>query len=104
MKFNDNPIMVLVGLIMVSLGIGSFFGYRFFPSSENVVIAVFVLAGILFFLVLAGNIKGGVGVTFTALWLVLMGLMGQFHLDFAYSGLILSLLPLAAGAFMLIGM
>ena len=103
LKLNDNPIMILLGIILIGLGIGSFFGYRFFPSNQNMVIAVFILAGILFFLVLTGNVKETVGVIFTALWLILMGLMGQFHLDFAYSGFLLSLLPISAGAFMLMG-
>ncbi len=103
MKFNENPIMVLLGLILIALGIGSFFGYRFFPDNQNLVIAVFVLAGILLFLVLAGNLKENVGVVFTALWLILMGLMGQFHLDFSYSGFVLSILPIGAGVFMLMG-
>jgi hypothetical protein len=104
MKLNENPIMLLVGIILLGLGIGSFFGYRFFPDNQNLVIAVFVLAAILLFLVLAGSIKANVGVIVTALWLILMGLMGQFHLVFQYSDFLLSLLPLAAGAFMVIGL
>jgi hypothetical protein len=103
MKFNDNPMMILLGIILVGLGIGSFFGFQFFPDNQNLIIAVFVLGGILLFLVATGNVKEAVGVIVTALWLILMGLMSQFNLDFAYSGFVLSIMPLGAGAFILIG-
>jgi hypothetical protein len=104
MKFNDNPIMILLGIIMLGLGIGSFFGYRFFPTNQPLTIAVFILAAIVLFLVLAGRVKENVGMVVTALWLILMGLMAQFNLTFSYSDVLLSALPLAAGGFMLIGL
>ena len=103
MKFNDNPVMIVIGIVLVGLGIGSFMGYRFFPDNQNLTIAVFVLAAILLFLVLAGYVKENVGIIVTALWLLLMGVMAQFKLSFAYSDLLLSLLPIGAGGFMLIG-
>ena len=94
MKFNDNPVMIVIGIVLVGLGIGSFMGYRFFPDNQNLTIAVFVLAAILLFLVLAGYVKENVGIIVTALWLLLMGVMAQFKLSFAYSDLLLSLLPI----------
>ena len=103
MKFNDNPVMIVIGIVLVGLGIGSFMGYRLFPDNQNLTIAVFVLAAILLFLVLAGYVKENVGIIVTALWLLLMGVMAQFKLSFAYSDLLLSLLPIGAGGFMLIG-
>ena len=104
MKFNDNPIMILLGIVLLGLGVGSFLGYRFFPTNQIMIIAVFILAAILVFLVLAGSLKENVSVVITALWLILMGLMAAFNLQFAYSGFLLSILPLAAGGFMIIGL
>ena len=104
MKVNSNPIIIVLGLILVALGIGSFFGYRLFPTSQAMVIAVFAVAVLILFLVLMGKIKENVGMFITILWLILMGLMVQFNLQFAYSGLILDFLPLGAGLFMLIGL
>ena len=97
MKFNDNPIMILLGIVLLGLGVGSFLGYRFFPTNQIMIIAVFILAAILVFLVLAGSLKENVSVVITALWLILMGLMAAFNLQFAYSSFLLSILPLAAG-------
>ncbi len=103
MKFNNNPIMIVLGIILLGLGVGSFFGYRIFPTNGYMIIAAFVIAAILLFLVLAGYVKENVGIIVAALWLILMGLMAYFHLDFTYSALILSILPLGAGGFMLLG-
>ncbi len=104
MKFNDNPVMIIIGLILLGLGVSSLLGYRIFPNNQNLTIAVFVLAALLLFLVLAGTVKENVGVIVTALWLLLMGVMAQFKLDFVYSNLILSILPLGAGGFMILGL
>ena len=103
MKLNDNPLMILLAIILIGLGIGSFLGFRFFPSNQNMVIAVFVLALLMIIIVLAGKVKENTGVIITALWLILMGLIAYFNLKFDYSDFILSGLPIAAGAFMLIG-
>ena len=104
MKFNDNPVMVLLGIVLVILGIGWFAGYRVFPTNQPMIIAVFVLAGLVLLLVLAGSVKENVGMIMTGLWLILMGLMAQFKLDFPYSQLLLAALPVAGGVFMLMGM
>jgi hypothetical protein len=103
MKFNDNPIMVLVGIVLIGVGIFSFLGFRFIPSNLNTQIAVFVLALLLIILVLAGKVKENTGVVITALWLILMGLIAYFNLKFDYSDLILSSLPIGAGFFMFMG-
>ena len=47
--------------------------------------------------------KENTGVIVSALWLILMGLMAYFNLKFDYSDLVLSVLPIAGGAFMIIG-
>jgi hypothetical protein len=103
MKFNDNPIMILLGIILLGLGIGSFFGYRFFPDNQYMIIAVIVLAGLLVLILLLGRVKENLGIILTILWLALMGIMAQFHLQFTYSDLLLSSLPIGAGFFMLLG-
>ena len=103
MKFNDNPMMILLGIILLGLGIGSFFGYRFFPDNQYMIIAVIVLAGLLVLIMLLGHVKENLGIILTIIWLVLMGIMAQFHLQFAYSDLLLSCLPIGAGFFMLLG-
>jgi len=104
MKLNENPIMLLLGIILVGVGIGSFLGYRFFPDTQNLIILVFVLAFLLIILTLSGRVKESVGVIIAALWLVLMGLMAYFNLKYSYSELLLSALPLAGGVFMVMGM
>jgi len=104
MKLNNNPVMIVIGLILLGLGVSSLLGYRIFPNNQNLTIAVFVLAALLLFLVLAGSVKENVGVVITALWLLMMGIMAQFKLNFPYSDLILSILPLGAGGFMLLGL
>lgn len=103
MKFNDNPLMILVGIILLGLGIGSFFGYQFFPNDQYTLIAVFVLAAILIILLLSGHLKEYLGVVLMIIWLLLMGVMAWFQLQFVYSSLILSALPVGAGFFLLLG-
>ena len=104
MKFSGNPIVITLGIILVGLGIGSFFGFRIFPTNQNMVYAVFAVAALLLILVLLGKTKENVGMFVTILWLVLMGLMAQFNLHFAYSDLLLDGLPVAGGLFMLVGL
>jgi len=104
MKINGNPIMIVLGIILVGLGVGSFFGFRIFPTNQNMIYAVFAVAALMLILVLMGKTKENVGMFVTMLWLVLMGLMAQFNLQFAYSNLLLSGLPLAGGLFMLVGL
>jgi hypothetical protein len=104
MKTNSNPILIVMGIILIALGIGSFFGYRIFPTNKIMIIADFVVAALILLLVLMGKVKENVGMFVMMLWLVLMGLMAQFNLNFAYSGLILDILPVAAGLFMLVGL
>ena len=104
MKLNGNPIMILLGIMLVGLGAGSFFGFRIFPTNQNMIYAVFAVAALMLILVLMGKTKENVGMFVTMLWLVLMGLMAQFNLQFAYSDLLLAGLPLAGGLFMLVGL
>lgn len=104
MRFNNNPVMIILGIILLGIGIGGLLGYHIFPSNQTLIIVVFALAGLTLFLVLAGNVKENIGMIVTALWLLLMGLIAQFHFDLHYNDLILAILPIGAGAFLLLGL
>ena len=103
MKLNNNPFMVVIAIALILLGALSYFGYRLFPTNIYMTIGVSVLGAIILILVLTGKAKENVGLFLVALWLVLMGVMSGFHLDFAYSSLLLALLPFAAGFFIFVG-
>jgi hypothetical protein len=103
MKLNSNPIMIVFAVALVLIGALSYFGYRLFPTNTYMTIGVAVLGAIFLLLVLTGKSKENVGMFLVALWLILMGVMSGFHLDFAYSGLLLALLPFAAGFFIFVG-
>ena len=104
MRINTNPVMIVLGIILVALGIGSFFGYRLFPNTQTYIYVVFGLAAVVLFLVLAGNVKENIGMIIIALWLLMLGLLAQFNISFRYSDIILSILPLAGGGFILLGL
>ncbi len=104
MKLNDNPLMIILGIILIILGIGAFFGLLFLPGDQYMIIAVFALAGLLVLLAIIAKPQGFVGTILMAAYLVLIGLIAQFQLSFVYSGVILTLLPLGAGVFLLMGL
>jgi hypothetical protein len=88
---------------MVLVGVSSFFSYRLFPTNQYMIIGVYVLAGLIMLLVFLGKFKENVGMITLAIWLALMGSMSMLNLTFAYSDYILSILPLGAGFFLLLG-
>jgi len=98
--------LILVGIILIGLGVETFFGPKLIPFYGNQVmtIGVVVLAALILFLVLAGSVKTYVGMVVTALWLLLIGVMSWLNLAFPpYTYLILAALPVGAGIFMLLG-
>jgi hypothetical protein len=103
MKFNDNPLMVLLGFFMLLIGASSFFNYRLYPTNYYLIIGVYVLAGLVTLLVFLGKLKANVGMITLAIWLALMGAMSMFNLTYVYSDLLLSILPLASGFFLILG-
>ena len=103
MKFNDNPLMIILGFIMLLIGAASFFNYRLYQTNNYLIIGVYVLAGLIMLLVFLGKLKENVGMIILAGWLALMGAMSMFNLTFIYSDVVLSILPMASGLFLLIG-
>jgi hypothetical protein len=104
MKLNENPIMVVLGFVFATIGVVSFLGYRLFPATGDVAIAMLALAAVIIFLVLFGKVKENVGMLVIALWLILQGVMKMFGLQFPYSDLLLSGLPVVSGFFLLLGL
>ena len=107
MKINSNPFTLLLGIIMLILGIGSFLGYSLLPalaSNINITYIAIAIAVLLALLVFTGKIRETVGTLFICLWIGLMAVMILFNLTFAYSDLILSIMPIASGIFLVIGL
>jgi len=103
MKINDNPLMVIIGFIMLLIGAMSFFNYRLYPTNQYLIYGVFVLAGLIMLLVFLGKFKENIGMIILAIWLALMGAMSMYNLTYAYSDLILSILPIGSGFFLILG-
>jgi len=103
MKLSANPFSVLLGVIMVGVGIASFFGFRLLAVSYYIQIGAYAIAVLLLLLVVTGKVKEGVGWVFLAMWLILTGLTGMFGLDYVYDDIVISGLPLLAGLFLLFG-
>ena len=106
MKINSNPFTLLLGIVMLLLGIGSFLGFALFPLLQgyfNVVYITLAVAVLLSMLVFSGRIKESVGTLLIVLWLGLMVVMAWFNINFTYSDLVLNALPIGAGIFLLIG-
>ncbi len=106
MKLNDNPILILLAIILVGLGVEKFFGPRIYPFPGNQILtyAMFILAAVVLFVVLAGRVRTGVGLVIMALWLLLIGLLSWLNVTFPYSDIVLAVLPIGAGIFMLLGL
>jgi hypothetical protein len=113
MKFNENPLMVVLGFLILLLGIGSFFGLRLYPIHNSLTIGslvldvnwfVYLIAGVIVLLVFLGNIKESVGMIIFAFWLALIGVISMSNIDFTYRDLIMSLMPIGAGGFLILGL
>lgn len=107
MKLNENAGMVLLGILLILVGIGLFFSlnlFTIFPDSQYLTYGSIGLCVLILILVLAGQIKENIGMVITALWFLLIGLMSFLNFRFTYSDLILALLPIGAGAFLIMGL
>ena len=104
MKINTNPFTLLLGIIMLIIGIGSFLGYSLFPILEGNMTLTYIAIGIAVVLVFTGRIKEAVGTLVISIWLGLMAAIIIGNVVFAYSDIIVSGLPLASGLFLLIGL
>ena len=103
MKLNENPLLAVLGVVLILIGALSFLNFRLFPTNIYMIIGVSVLAILILIIVFIGQVKSNVGLIVLALWLGLMGAMSYFGLTFSYSDLILSILPLGAGLFLILG-
>jgi uncharacterized membrane protein len=103
MKINDNPFMILLGVIMALIGIGSFLGYHFEPATQNMTYIMIAMAVLLALMVVLGKLKENVGILVIVLWLVLLILRKMLNFDFVYDWLVMSGMPIAAGFFLFIG-
>lgn len=107
MKINSNPFTLLLGIIMLIIGIGSFLGYSLFPILAGNIIITYIaiaVAALLALLVFTSRIKEAVGTLVICIWLGLMAAIILGNASFTYSDLVLSGLPFAAGLFLLIGL
>ena len=104
MRLNENPLMIVVGIALLLVGFLSFLNFRIFPTNMVMTIAVFAIAVLILVVVFTGRVKSNVGLIVFAIWLALMGVMSYFRLVFSYSDLLLSILPVGAGLFLIIGM
>jgi hypothetical protein len=103
MKINDNPFIILLGVIMAFIGIGSFLGYHYEPATQNMAYIMIALAVLLALMVVLGKLKENVGILIIVLWLVLLIIRKMLNFEFAYDWLVVSGMPIAAGFFLFIG-
>jgi hypothetical protein len=103
MKLNENPFMILFGVIMFLVGIGSFLGYRYEPGTQNMVYVLIAIAVLLALLVILGKLKENVGILIIVLWLVLLIIRKTLNFEFTYDWLVISGMPIASAFFLLIG-
>ena len=113
MKFNENPLMVILGFFMVLLGAVSFINLRLYPIHNSLTIGsvildvnwfVYLIAGVLILLVFLGKIKESVGMITFGIWIALIGVISMFNIDFTYRDLIMGLMPIGAGGFLILGL
>jgi hypothetical protein len=113
MRIGENPLMAILGVFMILLGVVSFFSLRLYPIHNTLTILqvvidvnwfVYLFAGILILLVFLGKIREAVGIITFSIWLILIGIIGMTSIDFAYRDLIMSILPMGAGGFLILGL
>ena len=103
MKLNENPLMIVFGIVMALLGIGWIAGIRI-PMEGYVPYAVGGIAALLLILLLSGKVKEYVGFIFAILWLGMQVLMSFYGFTFTYIELVMGILPIGSGLFMIMGM
>lgn len=93
---------VLLGIWLIMTGMVSLGGIRF--SGSGIILAVIaVLTGILFLLVdRSEKLWPRMGNVLLGVWLLATGLAPLLHIGFSGSGVVLSVIAIAAGALLLI--
>ena len=56
MNINDTPFMILLGVIMALVGLGSFLGIQYEPTTQNMVYVMIALAVLLALMVILGKL------------------------------------------------
>ena len=95
--------MILLGVIMALVGLGSILGFNYVPASQNMVYVMIALAVLLALLVVLGKLKENVGILIIVLWLVLLILRKTLNFEFVYDWLVIGGMPIASGFFLFIG-
>jgi len=103
MKINENPFMVLLGVIMAFLGVGSFLGYHYEPTSQNMLYIMIGIAVLLALMVILGKFKENVGILIIVLWLILLIIRKTLSFEFPFDWLVVAGMPIAAGLFLFVG-
>jgi hypothetical protein len=105
MKFTDNPIMILLGVLALAVGAFTFFDPRMATiTDERVLWAVLAVAVLIIFFVLLGKPGSPVGLILLAIFLGSLWVANYFKINFTYRDLILGALALGGGGFMLLGL
>jgi hypothetical protein len=105
MKFTDNPIMILLGIVTLAVGVLTFFDQRVAViTNEYVLWGVLGVAVLIVLIILLGKPGSPVGLILLAIFLASLWVANYFGLQFTYRDQILGALALGGGAFMLMGL
>ena len=105
MKFTDNPIMILLGVITLAVGAFTFFDNRVVVITNDYVLwGVLGVAILIVMSTLLGKPQAPVGLILLAIFLASLWVANYFKLYFSYRDMILAALAVAGGGFMLLGL
>ena len=103
MKLSNNLGMLLLGIWLILTGLLPLLNLNF-PASGTLLAILAVAAGVLILLPMRKmRLSKNLGMLLLGIWLILTGLLPLLNLNFPASGLILTILAVAAGVLIVLG-
>ena len=98
--FSERLTYIVLGIFLVLTGLMSFISG---VSALSVIIAILALAAGILILVTTPGVSNNIGWVMTAIYLIVLGLIGLINFSFSGLSTIMAILSIAAGVILLIG-
>ena len=98
--FSERLTYIVLGIFLVLTGLMSFISG---VSALSVIIAILALAAGILILVKTPGVSNNIGWVMTAIYLIVLGLIGLINFSFSGLSTIMAILSIAAGVILLIG-
>jgi len=104
MLHDRHPLVIVGAILLLVLGILSLLSsFRDFGGNAYFDYGMLALGLIVLLIALLSRVKGSMGLILAGLWLVAMGLLSLYHVNFVYDNLFMAILPILAAILMLFG-